>query len=81
LTSLLPSQTQKTVRLEKQEFILRLKVDVPQVEMYKTSSYTQFNQAGFGPGDGLIAKEDAWSEPALPKFKHCWPTFSSRTKF
>ena len=49
--------------------------------MYKTSSYTQFNQAGFGPGDSLIAKEDAWSEPALPKFKHCWPTFSSRNKF
>jgi hypothetical protein len=75
LTSLLPkSRKQPKNKTEKTQFIFRLKIDQPSLEVYRTETLKQFNQTGFSssadPGK-------TWDKSATPKFRHLWPAYSS----
>ena len=69
LTSILPDFNSKgnKSRLEKQDYLFRLRIDYPMVEGMKNTSYKQFNQTGYDPSSNLKDK-DKWDQLAKPKF-------------
>lgn len=71
LTSILPDFNSKgnKSRLEKQDYLFRLRIDYPMVEVMKNTSYQQFNQTGFASSSNLKDK-DKWDQLAKPKFQH-----------
>jgi len=81
LTSILPdfNSKQNKGRLEKQDFLFRLRIDYPLVDFMKNTSYMQFNVTGFASNASTHPK-DEWDVFTHPKFSHKWPTFVSRKK-
>ena len=81
LTSLLPKHRKPSKNPnEKTQYIFRLKIEKPSLEMYKNESLKQFNQTGFA-SNSQVSQEKMWDKAATPRFRHLWPAFSSRSTF
>ena len=82
LTSLLLPKHRKPSKNpnEKTQYIFRLKIEKPSLEMYKNESLKQFNQTGFASNQ-QVSQEKMWDKAATPRFRHLWPAFSSRSTF
>ena len=69
LTSILPEYNSKgnKGRFDNQNFLFRLRIDYPMVDVMNNVSYQQFNYAGFSSSLSVKDK-DRWEELARPKF-------------